>query len=678
MNDDISRLLHDAAPEGPNPDSWADGARHQSSRRRTLGGVVAAMAAVALMIPVAVSLGGPDTTAVQATPSPTPSGRSEPSPLQPPECLDADGRMVTSTGMPVSPLAEGATRLWLCAETLEWARSSGAYVIVGAPEPLTLGVDKALEAFNALGDIVPKSCPGPRRYQAAVVVEYPNGETVVLGSSDSGCDAIGTRGGWRSYLATLTELWTAQRETLDTRFTRDVRVCPATESLLHPQAEEATRGYACPETFPYDENSFQRALPTDLVGDIAEEISGVSTLREDGWPPDAGPPTLVLLNAYGDPVWLTQTNAEEGNPPEWRWTDGDGAHVWTPSPELAARIDAELMAALPRTATPSDVPVPSSPQPSVPYDVELISYRHTSLASAHPEVFAGWGFSEDFQVAELYYGEKHMEQARELAAEFDSEGALSALVSRRHSWSELLVQRKNVLSVAEKRGIEVIEAVPDPRESDGILLIVARGKLNADGSVGSDADWSALTAAGVVNAEVDSYPVPSEVAGFPVFRDSRSWYNLPLANVDSNGTTASAILQGRTDIYAAAAFSPFYDYLVIWVQQDHLAEARKILVAAGIDMDLIRLASSPYTMSELDAQAMRVWEAAETMRLGLSSVWYSIEDSGVVLGLTDIQELETLTAEQRQQLLDLGLVAVVEQQIATAMPLEVSPEPTPS
>ena len=83
-------------------------------------------------------------------------------------------------------------------------------------------------------------------------------------------------------------------------------------------------------------------------------------------------------------------------------------------------------------------------------------------------------------------------------------------------------------------------------------------------------------------------------------------------------------------------------------------------------------------MLELDAQAMTVWQAEETMRLGLSSAWYSIEDGGVILGVTDLQELETLTAEQRQQLLDLGLVAVAEHQIATAMPLQVSPEHTPS
>ncbi len=363
MNDDISRMLRDAAPEGPDPTAWADGARRRGGRRRAVGGVIAAVAAVALIIPLSFSLRGPDTTTVQATPSPTSAVQLEPGPLQPAECAQRDGDEDRYWEKDRS-LPAGADRVWLCAETLRGGEPPLPGLWVGAPEALTVGVQDATEAFNALPLAQVKRCPAPTRYEATMVFEYPDGSRHVIGAFDGSCDAVGNRDGWRSYLVTLAELWKQQRNILDTQFTREAEVCPATESLLQPRPGEATRGYVCPDDSQVDlEYRGQRPLLPQLVSDIAAEISNTGTLVEDGFPPDLGMPNLVLLNTYGDPVSMTRTHAEEGNPSEWRWADADGVHVWTPSTDLSDRINSLLPLENPNITPSSVIPELDSLRP---------------------------------------------------------------------------------------------------------------------------------------------------------------------------------------------------------------------------------------------------------------------------------------------------------------------------
>lgn len=91
MNDDITRMLNHAAPEGPNPAGWADAARSRSARRRAVGGAIAAVAAAALIIPVSLSIRGPNTTTVLATPSPSSPVQAGPAQLQPADCAHRAG-----------------------------------------------------------------------------------------------------------------------------------------------------------------------------------------------------------------------------------------------------------------------------------------------------------------------------------------------------------------------------------------------------------------------------------------------------------------------------------------------------------------------------------------------------------------------------------------------------------
>ena len=361
MNDDISRMLHDAAPEGPDPTAWADGARRRSNRRRALGGVIAAVAAVALITPVTFSLQGPETTTVQATSSHSTPVSAAPGQLAPAECAqqagDQDEGWTTDMSLP-----SGAVRIWLCAESLMGWEPPLPGLWVGAPEPLTIGVDDAIETFNALPVAQTKRCPAPHRYTATMVFEYTDGSRRVVGANDGGCDQVGNRGGWRSYLSALTDLWSRQREVLDTQFTREVQVCPATQSLLQPRPGEASRGYLCPDDAQTGLPFWgQRPLPSDVVSDIAGEIDSAQTRLEEGFPPDLAVPNLVLVNTYGDPVSMTRTHAEEGNPPQWRWGDAEGVHLWTPSAELSQRIDSLLQ-------TPSGIPtsVPAAPDSLTP------------------------------------------------------------------------------------------------------------------------------------------------------------------------------------------------------------------------------------------------------------------------------------------------------------------------
>ncbi|MDO5735220.1 MAG: hypothetical protein Q4P15_01955 [Propionibacteriaceae bacterium] len=342
MNDDITRMLNHAAPEGPNPAGWANAARRRSARRRAVGGAITAVAAAALIIPVSLSIRAPSTTTVLATASPSSPVQAGPGQLQPADCAhragDQDAGSKEDGSLPV-----GADRVWLCAETLTAFRTPPLVGFwIGTPEPLTIGVDDAIATFNALPIAQVKRCPPPRRYEATVVFEYPGGSRHIMGAVDGSCDEVGNRDGWQSYLSTLTGLWSHQREVQDTKFTREVQVCPATESLLQPRPQDAARGYVCPDDFQTEPQvAVERSLPSLLVSDIAAEISNAET-RVDSIPPDMGVPSLVLLNTYGDPVSLIQTQTEAGTPSQWRWSDTDGVHLWTPSTDLAARINAEL------------------------------------------------------------------------------------------------------------------------------------------------------------------------------------------------------------------------------------------------------------------------------------------------------------------------------------------------
>lgn len=298
-----------------------------------------------------------------------------------------------------------------------------------------------------------------------------------------------------------------------------------------------------------------------------------------------------------------------------------------------------------------------------PTRVQDVSYRHEELAQAHPDLFAGWGFSQDGTSAELFYAEDREAEARALAANFVGDGELSVLVPRRNSWFALMERRRAVHDTARDLGIDVIEAVPDPREADGIVLVVSAENLNSDGTVGSPSNWAALTAAGVVKAESVGQPEPRTIAGFAVFTYRGAGFTVLTDVVSAAGHAAAQILSVRRDLYAGAAYSLLNEYHEIWVKADHLDEAKNLLLTSGVDLALIRLTSRSHSLDELTAMVTPLWEAAEHYGLIVTSGGAWAEMDGVVLGMDDPQALETLTPQQRQHLMELGLVGVLEEDV---------------
>lgn len=202
---DIQDLFHTNDTQEPSTEGWADKVRTRRRRRHIGAGVAAGVLAVGLAVPLGATLLRQPVQV--ASPAET-----QPPAVSPVSAADvcADAAEMVAKRDPAQyadeGVKEGAARVWLCGD--------GTF---GGPfEPLTVGVDEAVQAF--LGSpMAPQdqACTMEYRMAYTAVFEYPDGTKVPVTGELHGCrnlaDGASTRSGGEEFLTTLKDLWTAQR-----------------------------------------------------------------------------------------------------------------------------------------------------------------------------------------------------------------------------------------------------------------------------------------------------------------------------------------------------------------------------------------------------------------------------------------------------------------------------------
>lgn len=260
--------------------------------------------------------------------------------LEPAECaLLPEGEHNVPAQLPDGQLPDGASVVWLCGN-----QSTPERRHVGAAEPLTLGVDEAVEAFNS----VPSeeghlgSCALSPDLMYRVLYGYPDGTRYEVTGTVGGCEGVESGGYHRPdalpFLEQLRSLWAQQREAQGTSFDAQVPLCPEYTTVMGLDIEDMTRAVICGPVGD-GTRSVQTELSDELVTDIVSEITAED--RMAGFLPGIGraAPSLVLLSEHGDPLTL------QGTPDGYRWyppSNEGGIHMWTPSRELADRMWAEI------------------------------------------------------------------------------------------------------------------------------------------------------------------------------------------------------------------------------------------------------------------------------------------------------------------------------------------------
>lgn len=325
------------APDAPSASGWADGARAKHRKRRTMTGVVAALAVVALAIPVGIALvrnsGQP---VVPASPEPRATTVDFPErtsaemcePFAPP-LETADDAMVA-----VDKLKEEPARIWLCPD------SNNDFSNIELPDtPITDQelVQDAIATFNGFeelpGDV---ACTMEYTYTYMALFEYGD-KTIPVRGELHGCkplttgsgDDVKTRYGGEEMLSTLLKMH--RREHGGTSPEDAARAaCDGSPVLILGDLERIEAGVACA-------GDFENPRTTVMDKDLAREVAGVELAEiEQPGSPDAV--RLVLADADGGLRTLSYDGETLFDTRAWK-----GAKV---SAELKEKLDA-VVASMP-------------------------------------------------------------------------------------------------------------------------------------------------------------------------------------------------------------------------------------------------------------------------------------------------------------------------------------------
>ncbi|MEO7588416.1 MAG: hypothetical protein ABIS84_10375 [Arachnia sp.] len=257
-------------------------------------------------------------------------------------CADIQDGTLTPDELPAGDrLPIGAERVWLCGDLNDPFGGQ-----LGLREPLVTNPDRVVDAINQLqpmtsGGSGACTLVGGLTYHLAI--DYPDGRRRVISAETVNCRWVGGWGGrvgGDALLEAITPMWTQQRATHPSSDLGEPRLCdgyPRSDTggpryphtFLPVDRAEATSGTLC--GLPSDSTDFtgdvvQRWLPPALVTAIAEATP--TPVAPADVPLAAGLPSIVLLNAFGDPLVLA---VGEGGAVYL----GEEGGVWTPSGPLA-------------------------------------------------------------------------------------------------------------------------------------------------------------------------------------------------------------------------------------------------------------------------------------------------------------------------------------------------------
>ncbi|RMB62041.1 hypothetical protein [Tessaracoccus antarcticus] len=339
LSDAFQRIL----PEQPSAGGWAGRARRRSQHRRRMVGAAAVAVVVAFAIPMGLHLGaGPQ---VMTTPAPTATPQPEREGMPTP-CQEAADKNFEGTDPVDGKLPEGATKLWLCGEAYPRLPYGGQLAFIGPQEALTVGVDEAVSAFNDLtwqeGAAIDCASSGEVYH---LLVEYPDQKTQTLEGNfaPDGCQhfrmSSGIVEGADGYVATLQDLWEAQRESTDP-VQLDVTMCPGYTSLFSMDPADLGHGHGCVlqrKTTAGGAGATMRSddLPADLLTLVRDKVSsgGEPLSRFGAFSSDE---QIVLLSPHNDPVTLSW--GTWGRAAGLMWNNPE-RRVWYPDAAQAQRLD---------------------------------------------------------------------------------------------------------------------------------------------------------------------------------------------------------------------------------------------------------------------------------------------------------------------------------------------------
>ena len=343
----------------------------------------------------------------------------------------------------------------------------------------------------------------------------------------------------------------------------------------------------------------------------------------------------------------------------------------TPSPSQEA-LPSESPSGAPVESSPAEVEDPVSYSPGV----EHLSYQQETLAARHPDVFAGWDMTAGEAV--LLYKASEEESARRLAVEAGVDAPPGRLEAREHSWNDLMARRAGVVTRVAELGLDVFEVMPDPRETDGVVLVVYPGQTSGPNRVGTDEQWQALMAAGVTGLHLLDPPAATRyIHGVPVKSLDHIWTGYQLTP-HPDAEKAYGLLCTRPDICAQGRISPAGDRTIIQVKESRLQEARDLLADAGLDPAAWELEPVRLSQNEVVALQHPLMERAAALGVTVHGASPDMERGGVTLGVADLEEFAALPDSALNELKSLGLTSLEEQEEVGTLAMTIEPNPTPS
>lgn len=288
--------------------------------RRLTGALVAGTMIVGAGLFAAQFLPGGDgsVTAVPGETGTTTPGQS------PPPSATVSGAAACPTETPTPETAavtlpSGASELRWCTYPDPWGGTEPDLNPTAPPEPLTVGVDDWIEAFNTLEAHDPQEgCAADWAPLATAVLAYPDGTVRSVTGMDAGCHTLGGRLGFAQLRSLTIDLFTRQRVQLPPPAVV-VEPCKGT-SLLPAHVDELTRAEVC--------------LPVDgsiVAGEVTDAAALIEDLRENrtrgSVAETTGAPRVQFYTPSGESLILAQ--ATDGA--AWHWEDHEGLWGWEPS-----------------------------------------------------------------------------------------------------------------------------------------------------------------------------------------------------------------------------------------------------------------------------------------------------------------------------------------------------------
>ncbi|MEO7586988.1 MAG: hypothetical protein ABIS84_03065 [Arachnia sp.] len=358
MNNNFSDAFKSIVPEAPSSDGWAEGAHRKRRNRTRLVAGIAGAAVIALVVPVALSLGSnallvatpPDPAAPSPDPAPNAPGAAA--------CWDGPGQMRQATAGGAS---DGAVRAWLCGDAGEPEMFPGS---IGPLEPLVDGVDKIVAFIQsqptAAADV---DCTAEYTLAYRIVLDYGDGARHVVPGALHGCRVIddgGTlRSGGQGLYDLALDLWGQQRERVDAPGDVTVKQCPPPSRAVVPTIQpplrpmlplspaDAVTGFVCMQEGE-GENwvGYSTTLQPDLVSLIARSVAADSV---EGLGQVHLPTLVTITGPWGEALTLQRTPDDT-----FQWFDVGTPMLWKPSAALLAQLDAAIEA--PPLTRPSSEP----------------------------------------------------------------------------------------------------------------------------------------------------------------------------------------------------------------------------------------------------------------------------------------------------------------------------------